>query len=206
MPYKKDPYAILRSKGIPLTKDQLKRLSERQAWDIIYTMKAPAKRSKAPSKPHQTVCFSGFTRQRKLELMDLAEERGWKTLQRPGVSMSHFCYGETPGPAKLDAAKKLKATLLTEEGFLTLLEHGKVAPRSGSKLMRPYLKRAAVVPERVAGATVEGPGMLEKAVEFLADPRVHQTVREFLSYLPAIMKIVENMRSTSATKPTRRRR
>lgn len=198
MPYKKDPYAILRSKGIPLTDAQLKRLSPREAWAIICTMPTPKPRTKTPTRPHQTVCFSGFSRQRKMELMDLAEARGWSTIQRPGVSMSHFCHGEKPGPAKLEAAQKLKATLLTEEEFLKLLECVEEIPERGSKLMRPYLQQAS----RAVDDGEEG--WMNKVGYVFSDPKVHRAVLKLMQNLPEILRWLDEILEVLGKKKRRK--
>lgn len=112
--------------------------------------------------------------------------------------MSHFCYGETPGPAKRSTAQKLKAILLTEEEFLKLLERHEDSPGKGSKLMRPYLKHAA------QGKTAEEEGWLEKVGEFFRDPEIHQKGLEALRKLPEILRWIQEVNEALGTKKRRK--
>lgn len=135
--------------------------------------------------------------------MDLAEARGWTTIQRPGVSMSHFCYGETPGPAKREAANKIKATLLTEEEFLKLIERVEESPGKVSKLMRPYLQQSSKAHRTTSGNGEMELGWMKKLRRFLSHPQVHQVTLTILQNLP---EIIDSIRQITESQPKRKRR
>lgn len=55
----------------------------------------------------KTICFTGFNKTRKSELMQIANNRGFVIKNDVTVGLSYLCCGENAGPKKLVKLKLL---------------------------------------------------------------------------------------------------
>ena len=110
---------ILKSKT-NLTDEQIAKLSDSEGWRIIYSQHHP----QMPKR--NEICFTGFTPEEKEGLWNIANEAGFQIVNSVTVHLSILCVGETPGPVKLDKAKKQNSLILNIEQFRNLLETGEL--------------------------------------------------------------------------------
>jgi NAD-dependent DNA ligase len=110
---KADPYQILMSKAKHLTREQIERLTVREAWELIYSL-PPEHR---PKDVRLTICFTGFAGPEEEPLIKLAEQNGLHVVQSVVKDLSMLCCGETPGPKKLEKAKAQGTRILLETQF-----------------------------------------------------------------------------------------
>ncbi|EJC0881007.1 BRCT domain-containing protein, partial [Salmonella enterica] len=68
----------------------------------------------------KTICFTGFNKTRKSELMQIANNRGFVIKNDVTVGLSYLCCGENAGPKKISKAKTIGAVLMSEKSFLEL--------------------------------------------------------------------------------------
>ncbi|ECL8477544.1 BRCT domain-containing protein [Salmonella enterica] len=68
----------------------------------------------------KTICFTGFNKIRKSELMQIANNRGFVIKNDVTVGLSYLCCGENAGPKKISKAKTIGAVLMSESSFLEL--------------------------------------------------------------------------------------
>jgi len=68
----------------------------------------------------RTICFTGFNKARKIELMDLADSKGLEVKSDFTKDLVYLCYGPNAGPSKMDKARANGATLLSEAEFESL--------------------------------------------------------------------------------------
>ncbi|WKE66258.1 hypothetical protein PVT67_03135 [Gallaecimonas kandeliae] len=73
-----------------------------------------------------TICFTGFKKDIKAELSDLAEGNGLAL--RTGVSgqLSFLCCGVNAGPVKLEKSRLAGVLILSESQFRAMLETGEI--------------------------------------------------------------------------------
>ncbi|MDI9355742.1 MAG: NAD-dependent DNA ligase LigA [Chitinophagaceae bacterium] len=82
------------------------------------------KESNSPSNilENKTFVISGtFKRWEREELQNIIKQNGGKLLSSISKKLDYLVVGENMGPAKLEKAKELNITMITEEEFLTLL-------------------------------------------------------------------------------------
>ncbi|MFM2213499.1 MAG: hypothetical protein RL427_762 [Bacteroidota bacterium] len=109
---------ILRSKTV-LTELELNDLTERQGWDIVYSLK--------PKTENKTeICFTGFSPIEKNELTKIAEQNNFHIAKSITVKLNFLCYGENAGPSKMKKAEEQNAILLNEDEFRNLIETGEI--------------------------------------------------------------------------------
>jgi NAD-dependent DNA ligase len=109
-----DPHQILLSKAKHLTREYVENLTDKQAWELVYTIKTPAK----PKETGPVVCFTGFSGEEEAPLKLLAQEHGFKVTEKVIKSLTHLVTGLTPGPKKMEEAAKLKCKILSAEEFI----------------------------------------------------------------------------------------
>ncbi|ENF9604688.1 BRCT domain-containing protein [Salmonella enterica] len=68
----------------------------------------------------KTICFTGFNKTRKSELIQIAKERGFVIKNDVTTGLSYLCCGENAGPKKISKAKTIGAVLITEDSFREL--------------------------------------------------------------------------------------
>ncbi|MBU3068268.1 hypothetical protein KOI40_00370 [Aestuariicella sp. G3-2] len=76
------------------------------------------------SKPE--ICFTGFKKDEKVKLTNLAEERGMFIRVNVTKNLDFLCCGYNAGPAKIENARKQGVVALTEHQFLELLTTGEI--------------------------------------------------------------------------------
>ena len=113
---------ILRSKS-PLTEDEIAKLSEAEAWELIYAINPP-KTSRTPKK-YET-CFTGFSEAEKVCLQQLATVHGLSVVKTVTKTLRFLVAGENAGPSKLQKAIDQEAIILNEEEFMRFLDDGTI--------------------------------------------------------------------------------
>ena len=109
---------ILRS-NTSLTELEIENLTERQGWDIVYSLK-PKKESKIE------ICFTGFTPTAKNELEKIAIANNFHIAKSITVNLNFLCCGQNAGPSKMKKAEEQKVILLNVEEFYNLIETGEI--------------------------------------------------------------------------------
>lgn len=109
--------AILRSKS-PFSSDEIAAMSEAEGWRWVY-------QSKPVKKDHShEICFTGFDAAERAELETLAGTVGMTVKESVTKTLAYLCVGETPGPSKIEKAKRQGVPLLNRTQFLELLSDG----------------------------------------------------------------------------------
>lgn|GEM_PF-857575 len=111
--------AILKSKT-NLSYEQISKLTDSEGWNIIYSLHTP----KVPER--NEICFTGFTPDEKEVLWELATKVGFQVVQSVTKHLAFLCIGETPGPIKIQKAKKQNVIIVNLEQFHKLLETGEL--------------------------------------------------------------------------------
>lgn len=109
--------AILHSKS-PFSSDEVSAISETEGWRWVYQNK-PAQKDRS----HE-ICFTGFTALERAELETLAGHAGMAVKESVTKTLAYLCVGNTPGPSKIEKAKRQGAAFLNREQFLELLSDG----------------------------------------------------------------------------------
>lgn len=65
----------------------------------------------------QTICFTGFDKATKNELIDIAEDLGFTIRTNVVNGLNFLCCGSNAGPSKINKAKEISATLISEAEF-----------------------------------------------------------------------------------------
>ncbi|XOV81659.1 MAG: BRCT domain-containing protein [bacterium] len=113
----------LRSKT-DLTDDQLAKLTEGEAWNLIYAVQ-PAKKEKLLE-----VCITGFGPTEKSEITSAAESGGLKVVTVVTKNCAILVCGSNAGPSKLEQAAKKGAQNMTREEFMLFLDSGELPDSS----------------------------------------------------------------------------
>lgn len=79
-----------------------------------------------PRKQGLEVCFTGFAKQAKSDLIDRATTMNCIVRQSVTAQLDILCYGYNAGPAKMNAAREKGILILDESEFSTLLETGEI--------------------------------------------------------------------------------
>ncbi|MDY4315343.1 BRCT domain-containing protein [Pectobacterium actinidiae] len=77
-------------------------------------------------KSQRTICFTGFEKKKKQELVDLAVENGFAVKSDVVKDLFYLCIGDNAGSSKINKAKINGSTLITESNFMELLSRSKV--------------------------------------------------------------------------------
>ncbi|MEZ4877719.1 MAG: BRCT domain-containing protein [Flavobacterium sp.] len=112
---------ILRS-NTTLSELDLNNLTERQGWEIVYSLKPKA-------EPKIEICFTGFSPNEKSELTKFAEENNFHIAKSITVNLNFLCCGENAGPSKMKKAEEQNIILLNADEFRNLIETGEI-PRN----------------------------------------------------------------------------
>ena len=113
---------ILRSKS-QLTEDEIAKLSEGDAWKLIYTINPP--QTSRPKRNHET-CFTGFSPADKERLQQLATANGLDVVQSVTKTLLFLVTGGNAGPSKLQKAKDQGTVILNEDQFIRFLDDGTI--------------------------------------------------------------------------------
>lgn len=109
--------AILRAKS-PFSADEIATMSEAEGWRWVY-------QNKPAQKDHShEICFTGFTATEREELATLAGHAGMTVKESVTTTLAYLCVGATPGPSKVEKAKRQGVTFLNRAQFLELLSDG----------------------------------------------------------------------------------
>ena len=114
--------AILKSKT-DLSDEQIARLSDAEAWRLVYAAKAP--KSKQPDETAQ-ICFTGFSPADKDRLGQIATARGLDVVKSVTHSLRFLVTGPNAGPAKCKKAREKDAVIMNEEQFARFLHDGEI--------------------------------------------------------------------------------
>ncbi|HGB3608669.1 TPA: BRCT domain-containing protein [Salmonella enterica subsp. enterica serovar Eastbourne] len=68
----------------------------------------------------KTICFTGFDKTKKSELIQIAKNRGFVIKNDVTTGLSYLCCGENAGPKKISKAKAIGAVLISENSFREL--------------------------------------------------------------------------------------
>ncbi|WP_159686424.1 BRCT domain-containing protein [Flavobacterium sp. 9R] len=109
---------ILRS-NTNLSELDLNNLTERQGWDIVYSLKPKA-------EPKIEICFTGFSPKDKSELTKIAEHNNFRIAKSITINLNFLCFGENAGPSKMKKAQEQNVILLNAEEFRNLIETGEI--------------------------------------------------------------------------------
>jgi DNA ligase (NAD+) len=106
-----------------LTDEQIKTISESEGWALIYGSSRNNKNNK-----HATlsVCFTGFSENKKKELENTAREHGVDAKSSVVNNLTFLVAGEKPGPAKLNKARSMQIPVIDLDGFNQFLETGEI--------------------------------------------------------------------------------
>ncbi|MEI7340811.1 BRCT domain-containing protein [Pectobacterium brasiliense] len=74
----------------------------------------------------KTICFTGFEKKKKQELVDIAVENGFVVKSDVVKDLFYLCVGDNAGPSKINKAKINCSTLITESNFIELFSSSKV--------------------------------------------------------------------------------
>ena len=102
----------LRSKT-DMAVDDIEKLSEKQAWDIIYSL--PKQTSK---DSRMQICFTGFGKSEKQELIECAQNCGLRVVASVTKNLTLLVTGDNTGPAKMKRAEDQGVKCVTKEQFL----------------------------------------------------------------------------------------
>ena len=67
----------------------------------------------------KTICFTGFSKNKKNELVERATSLGYIVSKDVTKGLNFLCCGDNAGPSKINKAKQNNASLVSEENFLT---------------------------------------------------------------------------------------
>lgn len=99
---------------------QLQTMSEAEAWKQIYAADVSKRDLSQPKLPE--VCFTGFTDDEKMFLMDKATGAGFIVRNSVTSKLTILVAGSNAGPSKLAKARHQSCTITDAEGFLASLE------------------------------------------------------------------------------------
>ncbi len=72
------------------------------------------------------ICFTGFLRADKKELIELAESKGMEVRVTVAKKLDFLCYGYNAGPTKLRKARDQGTTILSENQLRVALKTGEI--------------------------------------------------------------------------------
>ena len=73
------------------------------------------------------VCFTGFSKDKKQELIDLAEANNMIVRTKVTAYLNALCCGNRAGPSKMKKASEQGAFVLTEQQFIDVIETGNIS-------------------------------------------------------------------------------
>jgi len=73
------------------------------------------------------VLFTGFAKDRKNELIDIAKAEGFYIPSKVTNNLYILCVGKNAGPSKVKNAREQNVFILTEQQFLSFIETGEIA-------------------------------------------------------------------------------
>ena len=104
-----------------LTSDQINALSEKSAWNMIYSM-----RVKKAKDDRLQVCFTGFGATEKERLNELASNNKFNVVKSITKKLDFLIAGENAGPKKIEKAELQGVQFLTANQFLVLIQTGEI--------------------------------------------------------------------------------
>ncbi len=107
---------ILRAKS-DLPTEAIAKLSEGEAWRLIYEISPPGK----PKPKLPEVCLTGFETSERPELEAMAERHGYRVAKSVTKDLKILVVGEAPGPKKLQKALDQGVPIMNEEEFTAFL-------------------------------------------------------------------------------------
>ncbi|WP_421196111.1 hypothetical protein [Aeromonas enteropelogenes] len=78
------------------------------------------------TKPLLEVCFTGFPKNEKVELISHAESMKCLVRKSVTVDLDVLCYGDNAGPSKMRDARRKGILVLNKREFISLLETGEI--------------------------------------------------------------------------------
>ncbi len=72
------------------------------------------------------IVFTGFTKQKKKELIEFAEEAGFYVTSGVTVNLDILCTGGKPGPDKIKKARAQGVPILSDSQLISLIETGEI--------------------------------------------------------------------------------
>jgi NAD-dependent DNA ligase len=104
---------ILRSETT-LTEDQIKSMSDKEGWNIIYKLKP--KKTK-PKKTKLQICFTGFDPHSRNKLEEIAVANEFEVVKSITKGLKYLCAGPNAGPSKIEKAKKQNRDIISLNDF-----------------------------------------------------------------------------------------
>ncbi|WP_407545992.1 BRCT domain-containing protein [Vibrio parahaemolyticus] len=114
------PTQILLSKS-NLTREELDNMSDKEAWNLIYSM--TPKHSKSQQLQ---VLFTGFSDSEREKLETLANMNNFKVAKSVTQKLKYLIAGENAGPSKMEKAQTQGVTILSDEQFINLISTGEL--------------------------------------------------------------------------------
>lgn len=104
--------------------EQIRELTEPQAWRLVYSIPKPARDQRLQ------VCFTGFGATRRAELSALAVDGGLRVVTAVTRDLALLVCGSNAGPSKLQKAGAQGATILDEREFGEFMATGEIPDSS----------------------------------------------------------------------------
>lgn len=101
------------------SEEQLQTMSETEAWKHIYAADV-SKQNLSRPQPAE-VCFTGFTDDAKIFLMEKATQAGFIVRNSVTSKLTILVAGANAGPGKLAKATRQSCTITDAEGFLAYI-------------------------------------------------------------------------------------
>ncbi len=112
------PTMILRSKS-DMTLEEIAELTDAEAWKRIYSI-----RSTKIKDNRLQVCFTGFGKSKKEELINIARDNRLKVVASVTKKLDYLVGGDNAGPKKIEKAEAQGVQFLNELQFANLIETG----------------------------------------------------------------------------------
>lgn len=111
----------------PLTPDEIKAMSDREAWGWLYSHFPPKfKRKAAQKNGGPEICFTGFSASDRTRLEAEAQEAHLDVVKSVTTELRYLVAGPNAGPSKLQKAKAMSIAVMSAEQFHAMLETGEL--------------------------------------------------------------------------------
>lgn len=114
--------------GMATLADSGKMVLPEQLRDLLrgYDEQELRRRKRTTAKTCSEILFTGFKKDRRTELEEIAHEAGMVVRKNVTTNLDFLCAGSNAGPSKLADALDRGVTVLDEQQFLLMLETGEV--------------------------------------------------------------------------------
>lgn len=114
--------------GMATLADSGKMVLPEQLRDLLrgYDEQELRRRKRAAAKACHEILFTGFKKDRRAELEEIAQAAGMVVRKNVTTNLDFLCAGSNAGPTKLDEAIDRGVMVLDEQQFLRMLETGEI--------------------------------------------------------------------------------